>query len=322
MSNNMNVLVVGAGMMAGEYCKVIKALSYNPIVIGRGEDNAAKLEKELQIPVLRGGIEKNLSQVYATASHAIVAVDANQHTYITEILLNAGIKNILVEKPAGVDCYEMKCIATLAKSKKSNVYVAYNRRFYASTQKALEIIQADGGVTSFSFEFTEWGHVIEKTTHPQDVKEKWFLANSTHVVDLAFFLGGFPKEMNSYVQGSLDWHKCGSIYVGAGISEKGALFSYQANWAAPGRWSVEVLTQKHRLYLKPLEKLQIQDIGSVTVEPVEIDDKLDLLYKPGLYCETESFLKGYNDGKKITIAEQLEHMQFYEKMEGKTYKRT
>lgn len=121
MSNNMNVLVVGAGMMAGEYCKVIKALSYNPIVIGRGEDNAAKLEKELQIPVLRGGIEKNLSQVYATASHAIVAVDANQHTYITEILLNAGIKNILVEKPAGVDCYEMKCIATLAKSKKSNV---------------------------------------------------------------------------------------------------------------------------------------------------------------------------------------------------------
>ena len=42
MSNNMNVLVVGAGMMAGEYCKVIKALSYNPIVIGRGEDNMKK----------------------------------------------------------------------------------------------------------------------------------------------------------------------------------------------------------------------------------------------------------------------------------------
>jgi len=318
----MNVLIVGAGMMAEEYCKVIKALRYEPIVIGRGEENAAKLEKELQIPVLRGGIEKNISKVNDGVSHAIVAVNINQLAHITEILLNAGIKNILVEKPAGVDYQEIKTLTTLAKNKKSNVYVAYNRRFYASTQKALEIIKADGGVTSFYFEFTEWGHVIEKTTYPQDIKEKWFLANSTHVADLAFFLGGFPKEMTSYVQGSLNWHKRGSIYTGAGISEKGVLFSYQANWSAPGRWSVEVLTQKHRLYFKPMEKLQIQEIGSVTVEPVEIDDKLDLLYKPGLYRETESFLNGYEDGKKITIAEQLEHMQFYERIEGKAYERS
>ena len=69
MSNNMNVLVVGAGMMAGEYCKVIKALSYNPIVIGRGEDNAAKLEKEMQIPALRGGIEKNLLHPSHISAH-------------------------------------------------------------------------------------------------------------------------------------------------------------------------------------------------------------------------------------------------------------
>lgn len=316
MSDNVNVLIVGAGMMAKEYCKVLKALNYEPIVVGRGGNNAAKFEAEMNVPVLRGGIEKNISKLRGI-SHAIVAVNVDQLAYTTKVLLKWDVKNILVEKPAGMDYQEIEEISLLAAEKAANVYVAYNRRFYASTQKALEIIEKDGGVSSFSFEFTEWGHVIKETEHSPEIKERWFLANSTHVADLAFFLGGFPKEMSSYVQGELAWHKCGSVYAGAGISDKGVLFSYQANWAAPGRWAVEILTKKHRLYFKPMEKLQIQEIGSVAVNPVEIDDELDLLYKPGLYRETESFLKEVNDGKKVTIAEQLEHMWCYEKMENK-----
>ena len=40
--------------------------------------------------------------------------------------------------------------------------MAYNRRFYASTMKAREIIQSEGGVRNFHFEMTEWAHVIGK----------------------------------------------------------------------------------------------------------------------------------------------------------------
>ena len=211
---------------------------------------------------------------------------------------------------------EIQNVYETIKSLDANVYVAYNRRFYASTNKALEIIKEDGGVTSFNFEFTEWGHVVRNSTRPKEIKENWFLANSTHVVDLAFFLGGYPKEMVSYVSGSLDWHSKASTYAGAGISEKNALFSYQANWSAPGRWAVEVLTNKHRLYLKPMEKLQIQEIGSVVVDAVEIDDEIDQAYKPGFYAQTKSFLENINDGKKLTIEEQLKHFEYYEKMEN------
>ena len=73
---------------------------------------------------------------------------------------------------------------------------------------------------------------------------------------------------------------------------KNALFSYHANWEAPGRWSVEILTPKHRLYFKPMETLQIQEIGSVAVNPVQIDDTLDKEFKPGLYLQVKSFLDG------------------------------
>ena len=73
------------------------------------------------------------------------------------------------------------------------VWLAYNRRFYEATRKAREIILADGGATSLHFEFTEWSHKI------RIFKEKIKLirvvfSHSTHVVDLAFHLCGFPKD--------------------------------------------------------------------------------------------------------------------------------
>ena len=311
MSDNVKVLLVGAGVMAEEYCKVLTALNYEPIIVGRGEDKAAKFEKATGLSVLRGGIEENIKKMDKIPEYAIIAAGIFDLADITKTLLNHNIKSILVEKPAGVNRKQIEEITTLAKEKGAKVYVAYNRRFYASTSKALEIIEEDGGVTSFNFEFTEWANISSKK-----VNEIRFLANSTHVVDLAFFLGGCPVEMSSYVQGELDWHKSGCIYAGAGISDKDALFSYQANWDAPGRWSVEILTNKHRLYFKPMEKLQIQEKGSVEVKLTKLDDSLDIVYKPGLYRQVESFLNKLDDGKKITIEEQLMHMKWYEMIEG------
>ncbi|MBR5565675.1 MAG: Gfo/Idh/MocA family oxidoreductase [Roseburia sp.] len=317
MSDNVKVLVVGAGAMAQEYCKVLKALEYEPVVIGRGEEKAAKLEAEFGVQVLRGGIENNIDNMQELPEYAIVAVDVEYLAHTAMILLEHGVKNILLEKPAGITREEVAAVAELSREKDAKVYVAYNRRFYASVQKALEIIEEDGGVSSFHFEFTEWVHVFEKLNFSEVKKQVMFLGNSTHVIDLAFFLGGAPKEMSSYVQGELAWNKGIKSYAGAGVSEKGILFTYQSNWSAPGRWAVEVLTDQHRLYFKPMEKLQIQEKGSVAVGPVEIDDELDVLYKPGLYRQTESFLKGIEDGKKVAIEEQLAHWEFFEKIEGK-----
>ena len=112
--------------------------------------------------------------------------------------------------------------------------------------------------------------------------------------------------MKCFSNGELSWHKP-SNFSGAGISEKNALFSFQANWNAPGRWYVEFLTSKHRLYLKPMETLQIQDKGSVKIEPVNIDDSLDKQYKPGFYLETKSFIEG-NHSRLCSVADQYKHL--------------
>jgi glycosyltransferase domain-containing protein len=144
----------------------------------------------------------------------------------------------------------------------------------------------------------------------------WFLGNSTHVIDTAFFLGGKPKALHALHKGGTKWHPAASIFAGAGESESGALFSYHANWDAPGRWVIEMLTRQHRLIFKPMERLQIQNLGSVEINPVMIDESLDKDYKPGLYLQTKAFLE--NDHERYcTLNEQRENIEnFYIPMSG------
>lgn len=288
------IWLIGSGGMAVDYVKVLQALDLNFSIIGRGSQSAKACQEATGCEVIVGGLADYLAKRPELPSHAIVAVGVEKLQEMTLQLLDYGVRNILVEKPAGLNKQEVEAVYLKAKEKSVRVCVAYNRRFYASVLKAQEIIVEDGGVTSFNFEFTEWAHEIDKLTKAKGVKEHWFLSNSTHVVDLAFYLGGKPKKISTFTTGSLDWHPAASAFAGAGVSENGALFSYQANWESAGRWSVEMLTKKHRLILRPMEKLQIQKKGSVAIEFAECDYKLDEIYKPGLYQQMYAFLNDKN----------------------------
>lgn len=308
------IWLVGAGPMAVAYAKVLQAKNKTFKVIGRGEGSALKFLEETGISVKTGGLDQWLASTPQMPSSAIVAVGVDQLAPTTTKLLEYGVKKILLEKPGGLNRHEIEGLQQESAQQFAQVYIAYNRRFYASTLAAQEIIEQDGGVTSFNFEFTEWEHVIAKTQYPAPVKEQWFLANSTHVVDMAFFIGGKPLEMTSYVLGSLPWHSAASAFSGAGISQAGALFSYQANWDAPGRWGVEVLTNAHRLYFRPMEQLAIQKKGSVAIEPVEIDDNDDKQFKPGLWKQWEAFEHEAPTASLCTLEQHCESLTWYEQI--------
>lgn len=305
-----HVWLIGSGQMAIDYIKVLEGLKIPFTVIGRSEASAEKCRSATGCEVFSGGLEAFLQTAPKICSHAIVAVGVEGLAEATMELLNYGVKNILTEKPSGLNSVQVSEVSTLAQAQGANVYVAYNRRFYASVQKAKALIEADGGVTSFNFEFTEWAHVIEPLQKAVGVKEHWFLANSTHVVDLAFFLGGKPKEISCFTGGKLSWHPSGSVFNGAGISDKGALFSYQANWESAGRWSVEILTKEHRFIFRPMEKLQIQQRGKIAQEYVEIEEEFDALYKPGLFLQAKAFLEN-NAESLCSICEQDQMMETY-----------
>ena len=300
------IWIIGAGVIAREYAKILKSLDKEFCCIGRGEQSAKAFEDATGISVITGGLNNYLSTNPALPEAAIVATNAEQLASTTIELVKNGVKRILCEKPGFNNPTELEAVYAVAKKAGAEVYYAYNRRFFAATLAAEKVIEEDGGLLSFNFEFTEWGHVIAKSLRSIEVKKNWFYANSTHVVDLAFFLGGNPVEMTCFSKDKSDFNEPIN-FAGAGRTDKDVLFSYNANWNAPGRWAVELLTEKHRIYLKPMEQLQLQDKASVKVYPVEIDDHLDKEFKPGFYLETKAFLDN-NTKRLCSVEQQLCHV--------------
>ena len=310
------VLLVGCGGMAADYARVLRALGTEPEVIGRRPEACATFAQKTGLRPREGGIDAAVAAGVSLPPTAIVAVNVDQLAPVTGKLITAGVRRILVEKPGGLHAREIAELARLATEHRAEVFVAYNRRFYASALQARELIAADGGATSLLFEFTEWSHQITGLPLGAAIKREWFLANSTHVCDLAFFLGGFPTALTAYSRGSLDWHPSGAQFTGCGVTTTGAVFAYHSNWESAGRWGVEVCTAKRRLYLRPMETLQEQLRGELALRPVALDDQPDKDFKPGLHAQTEAFLRENEAAAGLlTLGEQARHTaEIYRRM--------
>lgn len=310
----MSIWLIGAGPMAQDYANVLDSIREPFVVIGRSESSALVFEEKTGHSVTRGGLDCALQHSKAPQM-AIVAVGVEQLAKATEALIKAGTKRILLEKPGAMNLAEIESLGQCADEHAAQVLIAYNRRFYSSVELARQYIDEDAGIVSAQFEFTEWSHMIATLQKASGVKERWILANSSHVIDLAFHLIGMPSDWHCWCAGSLDWHPTSARFVGAGVTEKGVMFSYLSDWQAPGRWGLEIMTKKRRLILRPMEQLQVMQLGSLALESVEAMNILDKDFKPGLFQQTKAFLAD-DSTLFCTLPEQARNIQCYSKMAG------
>lgn len=310
MSNNIkeSIWLIGPGNIGRDYVKVLEEFDLDVTVIGRSKKD------NFPLPVYDKGVESYLKfRLPDIPKYSIVAVNESELYNTTKILLEIGVKNILVEKPGSLSIKELTSLNDIAKEKNSNVCIGYNRRFYQSVQKCKELLKDNNEPFNVHFEFTEWTHDIDFNHYDKSELERFFLCNSSHVSDLVFHLFGEPEYLDSHTSGGLDWHPSSSVFNGSGKTINNVLFSYNANWSSAGRWGVEINLTDYKLILKPLEKLFIQRKGSLDVEEIKIDDKLDNLYKPGLYDEVKDFLNG--DNKFLcSLSEQINNFKWYYKI--------
>ena len=309
-----SVWLIGAGSMSREYAKVLVAGGYKFEVVGRSEVAASEFEASTDIPVRRGGLQDALSESPAPCV-AIVAVGVEQLAAHATSLLEAGTRRVLVEKPAGAGSSEVRELWRIAEALGAEIFVGYNRRFYSSVLLARKLIKEDGGATSCVFSLTERSKHIADLDLPDAVKESWFLSNTSHVVDLVFHLCGEPGKLSPYVSGSLPWHPRSARFVGSGMTEHGAAFSYHGDWEAPGGWGIEVCTRHRRLRLRPLEELHMAVLGSDSFEELTVDDQSDREFKPGLHGLTQAFMRG-DDEMLCHLEEQVGRWRIYDRIAG------
>jgi len=310
------ILLVGTGYMAKEYFKVLKILNVKVLVVGNSEKGCKAFKKVNKIEAHPGGLNnfiKNHPEKISQVSKAIVAVPTGLLFESSKSLIKLNIANILVEKPGSFYTHQLEILRDLCSLHNSELFIAYNRRFFSSVLEVEKLLYQDQGISSFNFEITEWSHIIENLTKPKEDKDNWFIANTSHVVDLAFYLGGFPVDFKTFSNGSLKWHNSASSFSGAGISSKGACFSYNGNWEGPGRWGIELISKKHKYFLSPLEGIKIQKLGSIKTEEHVFNKKLDQSFKPGLYLQVESFLNSQTR-RLCSINEQIRNFKFYKKI--------
>ncbi|MDE0973561.1 MAG: Gfo/Idh/MocA family oxidoreductase [Candidatus Nanopelagicales bacterium] len=307
-----NIWLIGAGLIAVEHARAMAALSVDFTVIGLGERSAHEFTKTTGIPVETGGLANALENKIPPQV-AVLAIPITDLADAALSLIKVGVQHLLIEKPGSLSIEALKDIRESAVASGCLVWIAYNRRFYESTWELSQIIKVDGGVTSVFFEFNEPKKLLQSDSYPEEVRQRWFVANSTHVVDLVFHLCGHPTDWRSWSSGAPTGHQTSSRFAGAGTLDSGALFSYLSDWEAPGRWGIEIMTVNHRLILRPMEKLNVMRHGSFDVEEVDLDDSLDVDFKPGFFRQMEAFLNEEHS-QLCSIEEHVKNMDTYFKI--------
>lgn len=301
---SIHCLVIGAGKMGAAHLAALAALSPDSLTAWAPSSRFRDIERDVGgITLRRDDLQVTLSTVRPT--HVIIASPIETLTPIAIEVMKAGVKHLLLEKPAAMNQSECRTLLACASKTSSEVYVGYNRRFYASVRGALAHMSSAGeSIESLIFEFNEVMPAKGPAATP-NVSARWLLANSMHVIDTAFHPVGLPNMKRSCFQryGSLSWHPAGSLFIGSGETTKGIPFAFHANWDAPGRWGFEWVTKSTRYVFRPLEKLSIVRRGRFDLEPMELDYEMDIRFKPGVYQQNAAFLAGDKNAGLVPLAE-------------------
>lgn len=313
---SIHCLVIGVGKMGAAHLAALAALSSGSLTAWAPGSRPRPIERDVGVPVRRDDLSVTLAAVRPT--HVVVASPVETLTPIAIQVMKAGVKHLLIEKPAAMDQSECRLLLACAAETSTEIYVAYNRRFYASVRGALAHMRAAGeSIESVMFEFNE-AMPAQGPRATTDVAARWLLANSMHVIDTAFHPVGLPDTQRSLFQrrGGLPWHQAGSVFVGSGETTTGIPFAFHANWDAPGRWGFEWMTKSTRYVFRPMEKLSVMRRGRFDLEPMALDDEVDTRFKPGVYHQNAAFLAGDRTAGLVPLSEAAVLIPLAQKIAG------
>ena len=288
------IILFGTGKMGLEYLKILNNLDFECIVVGRDGKKADEIAKQFEFVGYGNGSQTLNLFDKKSIKYAIVATTIESTKDVTISCIKHGIQNILVEKPGSKNINELNEILNEKKDNQKIIF-AHNRRSYNSVMMLKENIKKDGGPLGAFFDFTEREKDLLQSNRNLEIIKIQGLGNSIHVIDTAFDIIGNPIDLIPKIEGHLDCHPSGTIFVGCGKT-KNCLFSYFATWTGGGRWSIEVSTKEGRYKLSPIEELHFCKKNQFNWIQIQNEDSDDKNYKPGLYKLVMQFLeqKDYN----------------------------
>lgn len=279
------IAIIGAGYMAEEHIKGLKSLDGCSIVgiSSRTLDKALRLATEYNIPLVTDSVK----ELHAKSKANGVVVAVNELSTI-EVLTEAMQFDwqILCEKPIGLYPSETRWVEKFARTRKIDLYVALNRRFYRSTVTAIANLEKDSGSRLVEVHDQEDPDTALASGRPLEVTKQWMFANSVHLIDyFSIFCRGKLKNICVQTTPLSRRSRTTCALLNFASGDQGV---YTGVWNAAGFWSVKITTENRLLELRPLERLMEQMYPHRAMRPIAVD-VLDEI-KPGLRSQANEFL--------------------------------
>jgi hypothetical protein len=309
---DLKILLVGAGGIAPEYVKALRAVGVQNIdVLARTKTSAQKLVQDWQLgQAFSGGVD-TLATIAKKYDGVALASSIESLLPLMKVLADCGAQKVMVEKPVALSSQELR--AFIAAHPQFEASVALNRVYFPSVSLLREHMKNEE-VTSAAFSFTEWVHRIDANAYSARELARWGASNCIHVIATAFDLIGMPKELHSVIGGksTIAWHPAGAVFSGSGWSSKDIPFSYQSDWRSAGRWWLSVSTTRGRYDLMPMEGVTFTERGTVAPQVLMAP------YAGETKCGFEPMLRAWlePEGHVVGLKELVFHLEAIEAIFG------
>ena len=289
--------IIGSGYMAREYLRAAKIVKDVEIttLISRNKLTAKSLAKEFAVPMVLNRIDDiKFSQVDVL----VICVSETSTLEVVAECLSLGVP-LLVEKPLGLTLSEALLLEHKALTSSIPVFVALNRRFYASTLCVMRELD--------ELSSKRYVHVVDQEDTiaakaagvSQRVVENWSFANSIHIIDyISFLCRGEPKLLS---KDRIDLSSQAFIVKAEIEFSLGDFASYMCYWNAPAGWRVDINVEDTAWQLAPLENARRRELQDRKYVDYSLD-VLDLEYKPGLVRLLEDVVKFMNGNSHSLVS--------------------
>lgn len=317
MNNSPKLAILGAGAMARYHVDAALRVGFSVTDLAARPDSsrARILAEEFQIT----NCWDNGAQMISRGSWdaIVIAVDVPATLNLAVMAASTG-RPVLVEKPVAVSSTHLQQAADSL----VGVHVAYNRRFYPSSQAAREFVQSHRPTQVLAT-------IPESFAHGDPDRGCGVRYNSVHVFDLLRFICGDLEVQSVFAPGETLEDR-GRIGIFRGI--QGDLCAVNANWNSPSNFSISIDGGGERFEMRPLEIASIYR-GMEVYEPtpqvpirsyhpkVEAEIPIDPLssrFKPGFVPQMQAFFDvvalGAPEGDLASIPDAIAALQIAEKL--------
>jgi predicted dehydrogenase len=285
---SIRVAVVGAGATAREHLRAFRDVPGVELagICSRSRSKAEAIAAEFGLPAVCQSLGDLAAQARPDLVVIAVTIPATRAVCMEALGHDWAL---LIEKPLGVDLAEAIDIAAHARSHKRRAYVAFNRRFYASSRWVKAGLDAIPGRRFIRIQDQEDVVAAAADGHAKAVLDNWMFANSIHLIDMMRYFARSPVRDVRIARPWTNVRDFQDVIVAVDY-ENGDSGLYEGIWNAQGPWAVTVTTPDRRFEMRPVESAFYQNRNDRTPMPMTADP-LDSRYKPGFYLQAVEAVK-------------------------------